>query len=108
MRIMPLGDSLTSGLHWDSNNDDSYRPYLWQRLKADTSPDVDFVGTFKTGDGSYDGDHQGRGGYTMGPDNGVEGRKEPNNLYYYIEQYRPESDAANFNSGASGMVLHKK
>jgi lysophospholipase L1-like esterase len=100
IRIMPLGDSLTSGLHWATGNDDSYRPYLWHLL-VDAGHDVDFVGTSTTGDGSYDGDHQGRGGFSMGPDNGfadADGVRRAN-LTYYIEQYRPEDNTANLGSG---------
>lgn len=101
IRVMPLGDSLTSGLHWDSNNDDSYRPYLWQMLRAAGIRDVDFVGTFTTGDGSYDGDHQGRGGYSTGPDNGFADADGVvrSNLAYWISQYRPESGSANNGTG---------
>ena len=100
VRIMALGDSLTSGLHWGSQNDDSYRPHLWSMLAAGGYGDgVDFVGTFQTGDGHYDPDHQGRGGYTTGPDNGLINADEPNNLYAYIKEYRPEPTGANYGSG---------
>jgi lysophospholipase L1-like esterase len=102
IRIMPLGDSLTVGLHWESNNDDSYRPYLWQFLQQNGYTDIDFVGTMTTGDGStYDGDHNGFGGFSTGPDNGFADAngKNTNNLATYIEQYTPYEGGKNFNTG---------
>jgi lysophospholipase L1-like esterase len=102
VRIMPIGDSLTVGLHWDSSNDDSYRPYLWQYLQQNGFTDIDFVGTMTTGDGTaYDGDHNGFGGFSTGPDNGFADAngKNTNNLATYIEQYTPWEGSKNTGTG---------
>jgi hypothetical protein len=84
---MPLGDSLTFGLHFDTGHDDSYRPHLWQLLRQRGVGDIDFVGTLRTGDNTdYDGDHNGFGGFTAGPDNGFpdENGRRVNNLHAHI------------------------
>ena len=98
---MPIGDSLTVGLHWDSANDDSYRPYLWRELTS-KGYDVDFVGTMQTGDGSYDGDNDGFGGFTMGPDNGFvdANGKLTNNLYAHIAAHIAVPNSKNEKSDA--------
>lgn len=67
VRIMPLGDSVTSGLDGSA----SYRYWLWQRLQA-KGVNVDFVGTLwgvgpDGGSGIYPGfdqDHEGHFGAT--------------------------------------------
>jgi lysophospholipase L1-like esterase len=102
IKIMPLGDSLTVGLHWDSSNDDSYRPYLWQTLQQNGYTNIDFVGTLTTGDGTtYDGDHNGFGGFSTGPDNGFPDAngKNTNNLASHVEQYTAFEGSKNFNTG---------
>lgn len=86
-RIMPLGDSLTFGLHFSTGHDDSYRPHLWRLLRSSGFTDIDFVGTLRTGDNrDYDGDHNGFGGFTAGPDNGFpdENGRPVNNLHAHI------------------------
>ncbi len=101
-RIMPLGDSLTVGMHWNSGNDDSYRPYLWRRLQAAGVTDIDFVGPLRTGDNStYDGDHAGFGGFTIGPDNGFPDAqgKLTNNLYSHIVGFVRWQGAKNETTG---------
>lgn len=58
--IMPLGNSITSGVG-STGNALSYRKYLWKML--DPSYSVDFVGTLNDGDGTFDQDHEGHPGW---------------------------------------------
>ncbi len=65
-RIMPLGDSLTEGSYPDSHH--SYRGYLEMMLR-DAGYEFDFVGTqWRLGHGGTDFEHEGHGGFTIGPD----------------------------------------
>ncbi|MDH4147710.1 MAG: GDSL-type esterase/lipase family protein [Acidimicrobiia bacterium] len=70
IRIMPLGDSLTEGGDplQPTNSPQSYRGFLFSLLE-DAGHDVDFVGSNSgvTAGGS-DADHEGHGGFTIGPD----------------------------------------
>ncbi len=59
-RIMPLGNSITSGVG-STGNALSYRKDLWNMLSASFS--VDFVGTLQDGDGTFDEDHEGHPGW---------------------------------------------
>ncbi|HWH69765.1 MAG TPA: hypothetical protein VNT26_10290, partial [Candidatus Sulfotelmatobacter sp.] len=66
VRIMPLGDSITSSIDGQA----SYRYWLWKRLQA-AGFNVDFVGTlWGVGDGAsgiypdFDQDHEGHPGAT--------------------------------------------
>src|SRR5215217_6993230 len=59
-RVMPLGDSITSGSQSPGN--DGYRGPLWRQF-AQTNMAVDFVGSFRDGPSSLpDRDHQGTPG----------------------------------------------
>src|SRR5690554_1849794 len=62
IRIMPLGDSITAG-------PGCWRALLWDRLQRSGYTNIDFVGTVSDGGScnygfSYDGDHEGHGGYS--------------------------------------------
>jgi lysophospholipase L1-like esterase len=62
---MPLGDSLTAGN--GATGDQSYRGHLHARL-LEAGWDVDFVGSqSSTTAAGGDPDHEGHGGYTIGP-----------------------------------------
>jgi lysophospholipase L1-like esterase len=70
VRIMPLGDSLTEGgdPSQPMTSAQSYRGYLYHLL-VDAGYDVDFVGSAqKEAVSGGDPDHEGHGGYTIGPD----------------------------------------
>ncbi len=70
VRIMPLGDSLTEGGDptQPTTSAQSYRGYLFHLL-ADAGYEVDFVGSVqKEAVSGGDPDHEGHGGYTIGPD----------------------------------------
>lgn len=87
LRLMPLGDSLTAF-------PDSYRGPLYRKLR-DEGYQVDFVGSGRwepTGGG--DPDSEGHGGYTIGPDQGVDDSGKPRNLdanlTRWLEAARPQ------------------
>ena len=62
INIMPLGDSITQGIHIDSKNT-SYRRDLYKLLKYNNF-EIDFVGSMKNGSISdFDKDHEGHGGW---------------------------------------------
>ena len=62
INIMPLGDSITQGIHIDSKNT-SYRRDLYKLLKYNNF-EIDFVGSIKNGSISdFDKDHEGHGGW---------------------------------------------
>ena len=62
LKIMPLGDSITQGIHIDSKNT-SYRRDLYKLLKYNNF-EFDFVGSMKDGSISdFDKDHEGHGGW---------------------------------------------
>ena len=62
INIMPLGDSITQGIHIDSKNT-SYRRELYKILKCNDF-EIDFVGSMKNGSISdFDKDHEGHGGW---------------------------------------------
>nr|WP_235927088.1 GDSL-type esterase/lipase family protein [Gloeocapsopsis dulcis] len=64
-RIMPLGDSITAGLHNVEPTPGTYRIQLWKNLLADNLS-VDFVGSQFNGPPSLaDKNHEGRGGWTI-------------------------------------------
>ncbi|MBD2119883.1 GDSL-type esterase/lipase family protein [Trichocoleus sp. FACHB-262] len=64
-KIMPLGDSITEGLHRVDPYPGAYRIKLWQNLGAD-SLTTDFVGSQVNGPDSLgDRDHEGHGGWTI-------------------------------------------
>ena len=70
VRIMPLGDSLTEGGDpaQPTSSPQSYRGYLEARLAA-AGYRVDFVGSQRRpAIGGTDPDHEGHGGFTIGPD----------------------------------------
>jgi lysophospholipase L1-like esterase len=66
--IMPLGDSLTSGVIIQNgvpNHDDGgYRRYLWERLSSDGFEGINFVGSLQNGIPTMDSDHEGHSGWT--------------------------------------------
>ena len=77
LRIMPLGDSITSGMEefgeLDQENIGGYRRFLWQRLK-DAGKSVDFVGSERTGESispSIDPDNEGHPGWRMSDINAI-------------------------------------
>ncbi len=59
-RIMPLGNSITSGVG-STGNHLAYRKALWNLLSPRYA--VDFVGTLQGGDGTFDEDHEGHPGW---------------------------------------------
>lgn len=69
IRIMALGDSLTAGGDPSSPGEaQSYRGYLETSLQA-AGYRVDFVGSVKQAPiGGNDPDHEGHGGFSIGPD----------------------------------------
>ena len=93
-RIMPLGDSLTGGSADVEGYGDSYRKWLWQLLRERGHYDIDFVGNLKNDDATFDGDHSGWGGYTVGPDNGGQA-----NLYAHIVSFIAQPFSLNESSG---------
>jgi lysophospholipase L1-like esterase len=85
-RIMPLGDSLTSGNY--PGRVHSYRGYL-EELLREAGYSFDFVGTqSRLAHGGTDPDHEGHSGFTSGPD---EARFceacSTANLYDHLEDY---------------------
>ena len=56
VRIMPFGDSITSGF--------TYRKPLWDLLKSNNISNINFVGSLN-GDSSPDGDHEGHACYKI-------------------------------------------
>ncbi len=82
IRVMPLGDSITA---WP----DSYRGYLYQWLRV-SGRNVDFVGrqVWQPTVGG-DADHEGHGGYTIGPDANVDWLGNPGNLDWVVKQALP-------------------
>jgi len=85
-RIMPLGDSLTSGNY--PGRVHSYRGYL-EGLLREAGYSFDFVGTqSRLAHGGTDPDHEGHSGFTSGPD---EARFceacSTANLYDHLEDY---------------------
>lgn len=88
LTIMPLGDSLTEGGDpaRPTTSPQSYRGYLSTAL-ADAGHDVDFVGSQQSeAIGGGDPDHEGHGGYTIGPDEAKQcDTCEPSNIDSGIE-----------------------
>jgi len=85
-KIMPLGDSLTAG-DADPNGAQSYRGDLYHLL-AQAGYLIDFVGrqSWQTYAGG-DPDHEGHGGFTIGPDSSTIG-----NIDRYLETYLDASE----------------
>ena len=64
-KIMPIGDSITRGLHSVDPTPGAYRIQLWNDFVAD-GLSVDFVGSLSDGPDSLgDRDHEGHGGWTI-------------------------------------------
>ncbi|QCX74663.1 Cytolethal distending toxin subunit B precursor [Streptomyces sp. YIM 121038] len=63
LTVMPLGDSITQGVG-SSNDSLGYRKELWEALEGHTGK-LDFVGSRKNGDGTFDGDHEGHPGWRI-------------------------------------------
>ena len=67
--IMPLGDSLTSGvtmLNGVYNHDDGgYRRFLWERMANAGYQGMNFVGSLNNGVSWIDADHEGHSGWTV-------------------------------------------
>ncbi|MFC1996312.1 GDSL-type esterase/lipase family protein [Chloroflexota bacterium] len=83
-RIMPLGDSLTEGGYPAGHH--SYRGYL-ETLLHGFGYEFDFVGTqWRLGHNGTDYDHEGHGGFRIGPDESV-GAGWPVNIYDRIDYY---------------------
>jgi lysophospholipase L1-like esterase len=85
-RIMPLGDSLTSGNY--PGRVHSYRGYL-EGLLRETGYSFDFVGTqSRQAHSGTDPDHEGHSGFTIGPDEARFCEEcETANLYDHLEEY---------------------
>ena len=87
---MPLGDSLTAGASLEGYQ--GYRGYLYNQLIA-TGYKVDFVGSLawaqKATGNTGDMDHEGHGGFTIGPDPSqlCSGEAGPANLYDNVARY---------------------
>ncbi|NEP92076.1 MAG: hypothetical protein F6K25_05365 [Okeania sp. SIO2G4] len=62
-KILPLGDSNTSGYPSDASNA-GYRNELWRSLNG-AGYNIDFVGTAYSGPSDIDQDHEGRGKFTI-------------------------------------------
>jgi Ca2+-binding RTX toxin-like protein len=64
-KIMPLGDSITKGVHPIDPTPGAYRIQLWKNFSADGLR-VDFVGSESNGPNSLgDKDHEGHGGWRI-------------------------------------------
>jgi len=61
-RIMPLGDSITSGV--GSSDLAGYRKVLYDLLNQNTDYAFDLVGSLIGGPATFDFDHEGHGGYS--------------------------------------------
>ncbi|MDY7105309.1 MAG: GDSL-type esterase/lipase family protein [Actinomycetota bacterium] len=90
--IMPLGDSLTEGQADPDNPEEpqSYRGHLHAML-TEAGYDVDLVGSgerLAVGDlpDDPDLDHEGHGGFTIGPDEYEQGG-EPGNIDAYLDEW---------------------
>ncbi|MEU1605251.1 cellulose binding domain-containing protein [Micromonospora matsumotoense] len=82
VRIMPLGDSITAG-------PGCWRALLWNQLRADGHQNIDFVGGVSDGGScnhgfSYDGDHEGHGGFS------AVGIADNNQLPPWLNAARPD------------------
>jgi lysophospholipase L1-like esterase len=103
-RIMPLGDSLTYGAADQGGYSDTYRKALWQLLRERGFRDIDFVGNRKDDDGTFDGDHNGWGGFTAGPDNNGISTVQTN-LYAYIADFVQQDFTLNAASGKDWVTF---
>lgn len=62
VKVMPLGDSITDGFTVNGG----YRKTLESKIQtAKLSANVDFVGSDKNDNGTYDGDHEGHSGWAI-------------------------------------------
>jgi lysophospholipase L1-like esterase len=82
VRIMPLGDSITS-------SPGCWRAYLWNRLRTAGFTNIDFVGSGSDGGGcnpgfSYDFDNEGHSGFS------ITGIAAGNNLPPWLSAARPD------------------
>ena len=82
VRIMPLGDSITS-------SPGCWRGYLWNRLQTAGFTNIDFVGGVNNGDGcnpgfTYDFDHEGHSGFS------ITGIADQNQLPAWLTAARPD------------------
>ena len=83
-RIMPLGDSLTEGAYPLGFH--SYRGYLEIQLR-EAGYNFDFDGTqWGLAHGGTDYEHEGHGGFTIGPDDTVSSGW-PGNIYARLDYY---------------------
>ncbi len=83
-RIMPLGDSLTEGMYPDGHH--SYRGYLEMQLRG-VGYDFDFVGSqWRLAHGGTDYEHEGHGGFTIGPDESLSSGWSAN-IHENLERY---------------------
>ena len=84
VRVMPLGDSITAA-------QESYRGPLYRWLVG-SGRSVDFVGGESWEPiGGGDADHEGHGGYTIGPDSNLDYRGGPGNLAQNVDTWVPQA-----------------
>ena len=87
LEIMPLGDSITRGAEFkngkisDRSKQNGYRDHLSALLKSDNIA-FDFVGSQTNGEGSFDKNHEGHGGWTIG--------QLIDNIGNWLTTYQPE------------------
>jgi Ca2+-binding RTX toxin-like protein len=83
-KIMPVGDSITSGQHSQQARPGSYRIELFNQLAAN-GISIDFVGSESNGpSGSFDQDHEGVSGWTI--NQMINRVNDPG----FLENYRPD------------------
>ena len=96
IRIMPLGDSITVGIH--SSDDGGYRAFLWQRLQRAGIP-VEFVGSQEAGPPSIGRNHEGHAGALI--------RTLIPHIVEWVKRYRPQIILLSIGSNDMGSPLDR-